>query len=256
MRIWDQTGKPSPYSALACFDTGLAQNEWTARYIWDGTTNRNNFAYFRKTFSITRKPDLAKVYVTAHNDYLLYLNGQLLGRGPARCDPYYNGQYNAYDITRLVKAGSNVFAAEGHWHGTFINGGINAKPAFMLEARLAFPDGSSSTIGTDGFWKALAHTGFVETNATYFSAGGARKQRAANQADSNRRTANWRDLDDPRWASATVVVRSEYQTTFTPYGGAGGSSNRAAIHFDSRREPAGWQSDWFRRFRLGFGHRC
>ncbi|MGH7980807.1 MAG: hypothetical protein ACREE6_15625 [Limisphaerales bacterium] len=88
VRVWDQTGKASAYSAPAFFDTGLNQNEWMARYVWDGTTNQNNFAYFRKTFVITHKPYLAKVYVAAHNDYLLYCNGQLLGRGPARCDPY------------------------------------------------------------------------------------------------------------------------------------------------------------------------
>ena len=81
VRVWDQTGKPSAYSAPACFDTGLAQNEWTARYIWDGTTNLNNFAYFRKTFSITSQPNLAKVYVTAHNDYLLYLQRPTSGPG-------------------------------------------------------------------------------------------------------------------------------------------------------------------------------
>jgi alpha-L-rhamnosidase len=245
VRIWDEAGQPSPYSAPAFFDTGLAQNEWTARYIWDGTTNPNNFAYFRKAFSIAKKPDLAKVYVTAHNDYLLYFNGQPLGRGPARCDPYYNGQYNAYDITGLAKPGSNVLAAIGHWQGTFINGGINAKPAFLLEARLSFPDGSTSKIGTDAAWKVLAHTAFVETNATYFSAGGGAARPAAKKADPERKTADWRDLDDPRWASATVIVRSEYQTTYTPFGGAGGNSNRASIHFDSRREPAGWQ-------RIGF----
>ncbi|HTA29041.1 MAG TPA: alpha-L-rhamnosidase N-terminal domain-containing protein, partial [Candidatus Cybelea sp.] len=111
VRIWNQTGKSSSYSAPAYFDTGLNQDEWNARYIWDGTTNQNNFAYFRKTFLATNKPTLAKVYVTAHNDYLLYLNGQPLGRGPARCDPYHYGQYNAYDITKLLKTGSNVFAA-------------------------------------------------------------------------------------------------------------------------------------------------
>ena len=93
VRVWGQTGKPSSYSTPAFFDTGLNQGEWTARYLWDGTTNQNNFAYFRKAFSINRKPDLAKVYVTAHNDYVLYLNGLLLGRGPARCDPYHYGQY-------------------------------------------------------------------------------------------------------------------------------------------------------------------
>jgi alpha-L-rhamnosidase len=245
VRTWDQTTQPSPYSAAAFFDTGLAQNEWTAHYVWDGTTNPNNFAYFRKAFSVPQKPRLAKVYVTAHNDYFLYFNGQPLGRGPARCDPYYNGQYNAYDITRLVQPGSNVLAAIGHWQGTFINGGINAKPAFLLEARLGFRDGSSSTIGTDGSWKVLAHTAFVETNATYFSAGGGANSLAANQANTNREGVDWRDLDNPRWANVTVIVRSEYQTTYMPYGGAGGASNRASIHFDSRREPAGWQKVGF-----------
>ena len=62
-----------------------------------------------------------------------------------------------------------MFAAIGHWQGTWNNSGINAKPAFLLEARLDYPDGSSSTIGTDESWKVLAHTAFIETNATYFS---------------------------------------------------------------------------------------
>ncbi|HZM02539.1 MAG TPA: family 78 glycoside hydrolase catalytic domain [Candidatus Saccharimonadales bacterium] len=247
VRVWDQTGKAGPYSAPACFDTGLAQNEWKAQFIWDGTTNLNNFAYFRKTFSIARKPSLAKVYVTAHNDCLLYFNGQLLGRGPARCDPYYHGQYNAYDITKLVQAGSNVFAAVGHWQGTWNNCGVNAKPAFLLEARLDYPGGSSSTIGTDASWKALAHTGFIETNAAYFSEAGKRKRRAAIPSDPRLGLAPGQavDLNDPRLASTTVVVRDDYQTKFVFYGGATGSSNRAAIQFDSRREPANWQTIGF-----------
>jgi alpha-L-rhamnosidase len=244
VRVWDQTGKPGRYSEPGYFDTGLAQNEWTAHYIWDGTTNQNNFAYFRKTFLITNTPSLAKVYVTAHNDYLLYCNGHLLGRGPARCDPYYYGQYNAYDITKAIKAGTNVFAAIGHWKGHCNNSGIDAQPTFLLEARLNYSDGSSSKIGTDGSWKALAQTAFVETNATYFSAGGPRKPPPA-QSNAVRETVSWHDLDDPRWALVTVAVRSDYHTVFVPYGGAGGSSNRTAIQFDSRLEPAGWQEASF-----------
>jgi alpha-L-rhamnosidase len=214
VRIWDQTEMPSPYSAPACFDTGLAQGEWTARFLWDGTTNLNNFAYFRKTFSVARQPDLAKVYVTAHNDYLLYFNGQLLGRGPARCDPYHYGQYIAYDVTKLLKTGSNAFSAIGHWQGNWNDSGINGEPAFLLEARLAFPDGSSSTMGTDESWKALADTGFIETNATYFGAAGGMKNRAAIQFDSRREPAGWETIgfDDSKWASATVVDRSDYHS--------------------------------------------
>jgi alpha-L-rhamnosidase len=212
VRIWDQTGKASPYSEPVYFDTGLNQNEWTAQYIWDGTTNVNNFAYFRKTFVITVKPTLAKVYVTAHNDYLLYCNGHLLGRGPARCDPYHYGQYNGFDITSLLKPGTNVFAAIGHWQGTWSNCGVNAQPAFRLETRLNYPDGSSSTIGTDESWKVLAHTAFIETNAVYFSTGRGLANRAAIQFDSRLEPAGWRTVvfDDSVWASATVVDRSNF----------------------------------------------
>jgi len=211
VRIWDQTGKASPYSAPARFDTGLNKNEWSASYIWDGTTNQNNFAYFRKTFCITNRPSLAKVYVTAHNDYLLYCNGQLLGRGPARSDPYHYGQYNAYDVTKLLKPGTNVFAAIGQWLGNWQNAvGVNAEPAFLLEARLGFPDGSSATIGTDDSWKILADTAFIETNVTYFGSGS--HNRPALQFDSRQEPAGWQTtgFDDTSWALATVVDRSDY----------------------------------------------
>jgi alpha-L-rhamnosidase len=212
VRVWDQTGKAGSYSAPAFFDTGLDQKDWAAQYIWDGTTNQNNFAYFRKSFLVKDKPDLAKVYVTAHNDYVLYVNGQLLGRGPARCDPYYYGQYNAYDITKLVKTGTNVIAAMGHWLGTFHDSGVNAKPAFLLESRMDYPDGSSVTLGTDQSWRVLAHTPFIESNATYFSTGGGGNNRVAIQFDSRLEPDGWRTagFDDSGWASATVVDRSNY----------------------------------------------
>jgi alpha-L-rhamnosidase len=211
IRTWDQTGEPGPFSASACFDTGLDQNDWTAHYVWDGTTNLNNFAYFRKVFSITSKPNFAKVYVTAHNDYLLYCNGQLLGRGPARCDPYHYGQYNAFDITKLLKTGSNVLAAAGHWQGNWNNSGINAQPAFLLEARIDYSDGASTTIGTDQSWKVLAETPFIETNVYFGGAAGA-GNRAAIQFDSRREPARWQsvDFDDSHWASATEVDRPDY----------------------------------------------
>jgi alpha-L-rhamnosidase len=228
VRTWDQTREPGYYSEPNFFDTGLDTNEWMAQYIWDGTTNLNNFAYFRKTFSINCKPILAKVYVSAHNDYLLYFNGQLLGRGPARCDPYHNGQYNAYDITGVIKLGTNVFAAMGHWVGTWNNAGVNAKPAFLLEARFDYPDGSSTTIGTDESWKVLAHTAFIETNATYFPT------LRANAAPANQ-PYNW---TVPEEAAHLPPAFVEIST-----GESGGS--RAAIQFDARREPVGWKSFGF-----------
>ena len=209
VRVWDQTGKPGNYSKPNYFDTGLNQNEWSARYLWDATTNSNNYAYFRKTFVVTNKPELAKVYVTAHNDYLLFFNGQQLGRGPARCDPYNYGQYNAYDITRLVKAGTNAFAAMGHWRNNWNNAGVNAQPAFLLEARFDYPNGSSTEIGTDNSWKVLARTAFNEPRPPNFI--GNPWDRTI-QFDSRREPVGWRkvDFDDSGWDSASVVDRSDF----------------------------------------------
>jgi alpha-L-rhamnosidase len=209
VRIWDQEGKPGNYSPPAYFDTGLNQSEWTASYIWDGTANSNNFAYFRRTFVVTNKPKLAKVYVTAHNDYLLFFNGQLLGRGPARCDPYHYGQYNAYDVTKLLTTGTNVFAAMGHWRAYWNNAGVDAQPAFLLETRLDYPDGSSSKIRTDESWKVLAHTAFIETESTNFPRN---PWTRSIQFDSRLEPMGWQTtgFDDSGWASATVVDRSDY----------------------------------------------
>lgn len=231
VRVWDQTGKASRYSAPAFFDTGLAPNEWKARYIWDGTTNLNNFAYFRKTFSMAQKPVLTKVYVTAHNDYLLYFNGKLLGRGPARSDPYHNGQYNAYDITSLVKAGKNVFAAIGHWQGNWNDSGVNAKPAFMLEARFDFPGGLSTGMGTDESWKALAHTAFIETNAAYYPV----IVRTGPPPSKPRANPPY------MWTIPDEATHQPPEAVETDWGN-GGASNRVAIQFDSRLEPADWQT--------------
>jgi alpha-L-rhamnosidase len=211
VRVWDAAGKPGPYSAPARFDTGLTQDEWTAKYIWDGTSNENNFAYFRKTFSVQHKPSLAKVFVTAHSDYMLFLNGQLLGRGPARCDPDHYGQYNAYDVTELVKTGVNVFAALAHWQGTFWDAGVNAQPAFLLEARLSNAEGAPTVITSDASWKVLAHTAFIETDPTYFIS--KYRNRAAIQFDARLEPKNWKsaEFDDSSWAAATVVDRSTYR---------------------------------------------
>jgi len=112
-----------------------------------------------------------------------------------------------------VTAGTNVFAAIGHWLGTWNDSGINAEPAFLLEARLEYPGGSSSTIRTDQSWKVLADTAFIESNATYFGGTAGARNRAAIQFDSRLELAGWQTVkfDDSAWRTATVVNRSEYR---------------------------------------------
>ena len=50
VRVWDNRGEQSEFSEPAPFRVGLAKSDWTASYIWDGSENQNDFAYFRKGF--------------------------------------------------------------------------------------------------------------------------------------------------------------------------------------------------------------
>lgn len=212
VRLWDKDGKGSPFSKAGTFDMGLGKHDWTADYIWDGTDNVNNFAWFRKGFNLSKAVKRAKVYVSAHNDYLLHLNGSPLGFGPARSDPAVYGQYMAYDITDRLKQGANAFAAMTHWHGVWKDSGVNAAPAFILECRIEFTDGTTMILRSDGTWKTLAATPFVESSPTYFGAAGGKNNRPAIRYDARLEVPGWTEagFDDAGWAKASVVDRSSY----------------------------------------------
>ena len=211
VRAWDKDGHGSPYSRPARFDVGLDVSGWRAKYIWDGTENKNNYAYFRKEFAIAadRKVRSAKLYVSAHNVYRLYLDGRELGYGPARSDPFLCGQYNAYDITDALGAGPHVLAAMCHWLGTWGDSGVNASPAFIAELRVVYHDGSSGAVVTDSTWKALAATPYDETSPVLFGSAGGRRNRSAEKYDARQEPRGWRrpGFDDTGWVGAAEVQR-------------------------------------------------
>jgi alpha-L-rhamnosidase len=212
VRTWDKDGHVSPYSEPARFDIGLDVSGWQAKYIWDGAENGNNYAYFRKEFALAAGKTIrsAKLYVSAHNVYRLYLNGRELGYGPARSDPFCYGQYNAYDLTGILAAGPQALAAMCHWMGTWGDSGVNAAPAFIAELRVAYDDGSIQAIITDRTWKALANTPYDETHPVLFGSAGGKNNRSAEKYDARKEPRGWMSprYDDAGWANAAEVRRS------------------------------------------------
>lgn len=210
--FWDGRGKRSDYSEPATLDMGLLVGQWKASYLWDGTHTDNHFTYFRKEFQVAAKPVRARVYVSAHNDYLLHLNGKLLGMGPARSDPFRFGQYNAYDITDGLVQGTNVFAAIGHWLGTWNDSGVNARPAFILEAHITDANGEVSHVLSDETWKVVPRTPFLDSHPTYFGAAGGGRNRAAIQYDSRLEPEGWmrQGFRDSEWSNASLVDCSDF----------------------------------------------
>lgn len=131
--------------------------DWQAKWIWPATTavpaHPNQFVQFRKNFTLKNVPQHARLAVFADSRYQIYVNGMLVGRGPARA-PAFWGYYDVFDVARLLKPGKNVIAAEVRWldapmgwyrpqAGAPDHGGL----VCQLEA-------GESTIVTDATWKS------------------------------------------------------------------------------------------------------
>ncbi len=69
---------------------------WKARWIWTTGETHRSFHYFlmaRRDFDLGSTPRSAKLDITAFDRYVLYVNGEYVGRGPARSD----ARWKSYD---------------------------------------------------------------------------------------------------------------------------------------------------------------
>ncbi|WP_156367862.1 alpha-L-rhamnosidase C-terminal domain-containing protein [Brevundimonas sp. Leaf363] len=85
---------------------------------------------FRREIDLPRVPASLQVNVTADNRFILYVNGQRLGAGPARGD-LGHWRYETLDLAPYLRVGRNVVAAEV-W-----NDGRN-RPAAQVSDRTGF----------------------------------------------------------------------------------------------------------------------
>lgn len=76
----------------------------------------NRFIAFRKTVEIRGDVSAAPVHVSADGRYQLFVNGQRIGRGPARSSPARQCA-DPYDLAPFLRPGRNVIAALVHSYG-------------------------------------------------------------------------------------------------------------------------------------------
>ena len=174
VQTWDGSAVPGPLASGATFDTGLADGDWHADWIkrltvepTDSTDsfalqsnlgvweNKDEYSYVRKETKLNASPIVrARAYISADQQYELYVNGALAGKGQAYQYPdsqYYESQ----DITRLVQAGSaNAFGIIYNWQGPG-KGRAVGTPGVIAHISVLHQDGSSEVITTDGTWRVL-----------------------------------------------------------------------------------------------------
>lgn len=129
--------------------------DWVGVWVWPEAVDadRNVYAQFRRTFSVATAGTL-RVDITADSYYLLFLDGVLLGRGPARAHlEYYS--YDSYDIP--LTAGAHCLAVLAHHLG-----GINAtvmtgRPGLLVDAN-AQADGEAVDLSSGDAWRCRLAT--------------------------------------------------------------------------------------------------
>lgn len=167
VRVWDNHGKNSDWSTPAFFKTGLLHpSDWKASWIESGFTEdsiNRPAQYFRKPFSLGKKIKSATAYITALGMYEAQLNGQRIG--DAYLTPGWTSynkrlQYQAYDVTGLLKQGDNALGATlgNGWYRGFLTWDYHKniygkKPALLMQLMITFSDGSQSIIGSDDSWQ-------------------------------------------------------------------------------------------------------
>lgn len=132
-----------------------------------GAANRRNCVFrLVKTIELTELPETAILRITADTHYVLYINGQQVGRGPIRGS--IGVQYfDTWDIGALLKPGRNVFAVLvlAHQCDNFTVHSVT--PAVRLEAEGIIAGGCDwhARIAPDWRpveWKYTRITGFME----------------------------------------------------------------------------------------------
>jgi hypothetical protein len=155
-------------------ETTLSVRKWTASWIAcpDAPVRDAGVFHFRKLLTLESVPTHFIVHVSADNQFLLYVNQQRVGTGPARGD-LAHWRFETYDLAPLLHVGTNVVAATV-WsfgeHSAIAQMGDRA--GFLLQGETT----SEQAADTNDSWEAEQEKGITVTAVsglppnTYFAA--------------------------------------------------------------------------------------
>ena len=144
-------------------------SSWRGKWIWDrepedeafwwnSTTAPSHWTNLRHTFEVAEVPGSVLGRATCDSRYVLYINGQQLGRGPVRSEPEFLG-WDEYDLAPHLVAGRNVLVALCHYYGQPGPWWVPA-PALGTLGRGSFcfetAPGSTIDLATNASWRAVA----------------------------------------------------------------------------------------------------
>ncbi|WP_333888447.1 family 78 glycoside hydrolase catalytic domain [Sphingobacterium siyangense] len=164
VRVKDNHGNTSAWSTIGFFQMGISASDWSAQWITvSGKDTSSRSPLFRKEFSLKKKIKSAMAYITAKGLYEAKLNGVRISDtyfAPGWTSYKNQLQYQVYDVTALLRVGSNALGASlgNGWYKGRIGFGnqhnfYGDTRGLLLQLEVEYTDGTRETINTDENWK-------------------------------------------------------------------------------------------------------
>ncbi|MBR2471886.1 MAG: family 78 glycoside hydrolase catalytic domain [Clostridia bacterium] len=123
--------------------------------VWNHTPQhdislKNDHILVRKVFNVD-KVENAKLYISADDNYRLYINGKKIGLGPAS-NYYFHYFYNTYDISEYLNEGENIIAVHVFYAGTVDTRAFDSGD-FRQGMIAEIVNGGEVIAATDDTWK-------------------------------------------------------------------------------------------------------
>ncbi|MEI6679940.1 MAG: glycoside hydrolase family 78 protein [Mariniphaga sp.] len=175
VRVWEKEERASDWSQPAAWTMGLLDsNAWQAKWIGTGTTQPASLL-LRRDFMVKSRLRRAVVAACGLGHYELTVNGRKVSEDVLTPGwTMYNKTclYDMYDVTRVLKPGSNALGfmlGNGMYNvkgGRYVKfDGSFGPQKLIAQLCLEFEDGTSETLLTDDQWRV--HSGPVTFTCVY-----------------------------------------------------------------------------------------
>jgi len=123
------------------------QKKWSAVWIAsDAVKSRKNACFrVRKCVELASVPQSFTLFIGAESIYRLYVNGEFVGRGPARGTQTVSF-YDTHDIAKFLRPGKNWIAADVHCHNFATSQANPVEPGIFIQT-------DDGRIATDASWQ-------------------------------------------------------------------------------------------------------
>lgn len=114
---------------------------------------RNRFMRFRRTFSVSEPLTSAELRLFADTQYIAWLNGVEIGRGPGRSDPTW-ALYDTYEVARHLRPGENTLAVLVLFQGYGTGGRQSIMQVLLAHLAMMGASGRRTAVVSDRSWRA------------------------------------------------------------------------------------------------------